>query len=425
MVTGGNPTEIILILPYLHVNTTSSTRFKSFIIAFQKYNNVKLKVVVVNYSNQKSYSGGMDLENTDPNETPNFELIDFKPNLNQIQKIGFQFLDSGNFKLWRVFQLLHLVLYRNDIFNIGTLNLKKPSLNFEYGFVITSGGHFSYFSTASVLAKQLNYKLILDYRDPWTFAYTPIDGLKLVHRLKKWVGREKEIQLLQQADLISIVSKSLKGSFPTQFQEKIVVIPNGSNYTEHEIIKTTPSDKFNIVYAGTIYNEQLIDDSFFEAFKQFIADKDQKIISLQFLGANHNKTLKNKLKKYQIQQICEVTKRLKKEEMLTYLNNASLFLHLKYGTKKEVITSKQADYLAFQRPILLPISDEGDLAESIINHHAGYVCKSKEEIVIVLEELWAKFIKGENLFIPQSKEFSKSISREFIANEFAERILKC
>jgi hypothetical protein len=100
-------------------------------------------------------------------------------------------------------------------------------------------------------------------------------------------------------------------------------------------------------------------------------------------------------------------------------------LHLRYGKKKEVITSKQADYLAFQRPILLPMSDEGDLAESILNHHAGYVCKSKEECLIALEKVWDKFIKKENLFIPQSDEFTKSISREFIADKFAERILEC
>jgi hemerythrin-like domain-containing protein len=73
---------------------------------------------------------------------------------------------------------------------------------------------------------------------------------------------------------------------------------------------------------------------------------------------------------------------------------------------------------------LLPISDYGDMAESIINHNAGYVCESESQIFETLELLWNKFKSGENLFIQQNEEFIESISREKIAENFVKLLLE-
>ena len=412
--------EVILILPYLNVNTTSVERFKSLINAFESDESCTLRVIVIDDGIKRSYFGGLDRTNVEVVSDENHTQYYAKYNL--IQRIAFECVNAGYSRCWRVLQLIHLLVYRTDIFNPGELKLKKSSST--QGFIITSGSHFSFFSAARKLAQQFNYKLILDYRDPWTFGYPSIGGMSFIHRLKKLAGRKKEESLLKEAHLITTVSNSLKKFFPQVYHSKVHIFSNGCNFSDLQIENKTPHQKFNIVYAGTIYNEQLKDDVFFEAMKIFIAQKDAAKIGLRFIGALHSKALKTKIEKYGLTGITEITSRLKNTELIEYLNNASLFLHLRYGDKKSVISSKQAEYLAFRRPILLPVSDDGDIAESMYQNQAGYVCNNTNAVIETLEKLWAKFEKGENLFIIQPKEFIDGLNRKTIAESFAKLILQ-
>jgi hypothetical protein len=413
--------EVIFLLPYLHVNTTSAERFKSFIKAFQNKPNITVKVFLVDYNLSRSYFRGLDnstFENENEIETFKFHL---KPNF--IQRIGF-FSVNNNFKfLWRIFQLLHLIVYKTDIFCPYGLE-KVVKAEAVDGYVIASGSHFSYFSIANLITKKINYKLVLDYRDPWTFGYPSIDGLKFIHQLKVKFNRAQEINLLSHACIISTVSKALINQFPLAYQNKIALVPNGSNYKAEDVNPITNTDSFNIVFAGTIYNDQLIDHVFFEAFSEFVNRKNQQNIKLQFIGSFENHNLIKMISLYNLIDHVEVTKRISKVELLKYLNNASGFLHLKYGDKKDIISSKQAEYLMFRRPILLPVSDEGDLQESILSNNAGYVCYNKDDILKSLELLWDKFLDKENLFIEQPSEFIENLSREKIAEKFVKQILE-
>ena len=411
--------EVILILPYLNVNTTSAERFKSWINAFEEHPNCNLRVIIIDDGIKRSYFGGLDRANVEVVSVKNHTL--YNSDYNFVQRFAFKCVNAGFTKCWRLLQLVHLAIYRTDIFYPGELSLKKES--FSQGYVITSGSHFSFFSAAQKLAQQFNYKLILDYRDPWTFGYPSIGGRGFIHSLKKRVGRRKEELLLKEANLITTVSNSLKNFFPKTYHSKIHIFSNGCNFSGLEIENQTPHQKFNIVYAGTIYNEQLKDNAFFEAMKIFCADKDITKIGLQFVGAIHSKLLKNKIEKYDLGRITEITPRLKNTHLIEYLNNASLFLHLRYGNKKSVISSKQAEYLAFRRPILLPVSDDGDIAESILQNNAGYVCNEVNTVVENLEKLWAKFGNGENLFINQPEAFIKCLNRKTIAESFAKKVL--
>jgi hypothetical protein len=74
-----------------------------------------------------------------------------------------------------------------------------------------------------------------------------------------------------------------------------------------------------------------------------------------------------------------------------------MFLHLKYRDRSQIITSKNADYLMFKKTILLPVSDKGDLAESITKYKSGYVCNGVEETVNALNKDYNKFINKESV----------------------------
>lgn len=406
--------KIIFILPYLNVNTTSAERFKSFIRAAELNESLDVEVIEIDYGIERSYFSGLSTSEVDTFYPKNYHK--YLPKFNIIQKTGFRALNSGNVKLWRLLQLLHLILYRIDIFYPKYINKNFLHNYKKEGYVFSSGSHYSIFTTSQKLAKDLNYKLLLDYRDPWTYGYNPIDGFSFVHYLKVLLGRSKEKKLLNDASQILTVSKSLKDFFPNDVIHKINIVPNGSNFSHSEVSKKTDNSCFKIVYAGTVYNEQLEDETFFRAFSSFIVNKDTEKIKLEFIGSDGNKILKDIIKKYKLTNVF-ISKRVNKKILLKHLNQASLFLHFKLKSNK-VISSKMAEYLNFGRPILLPISDEGDLKESILANNAGYVCYNESEIINVLENLYTRFLNKENLYINPTEALIEKISRKAIAEDF-------
>jgi len=418
--------EIILVLQFFDENTTSTLRFQSLINEFTANKNYSVKVVIICYPIIFNKALGLEVNQKDNYQFNDLQIFKYYPKLNIIQKLGFYAINTKFRFLWKICQMATVMFYSKDNFHINynddLLNVKD--LTIKNGFVIAFGGPFGLFSIASKMAKKFDYKLILDYRDPWTFGYTPHGGIKFLHRLKNKIEKKNELFLLSQTVAITTVSSSLKEFFPKNIQTKVKVIPNGSNFDDNEIIKITNIKKFNIVYAGTIYKEQLGDLTFFESFNIFLKGKNVNNISLQFVGSNNNPLLKNLLSKYNLLNVSTISKRVLRNDLLKILNESSVFLHLKYGDKRDIITSKQADYLAFRRPILLPMDDHGDLSESIRRNKAGYVCNNINENIQILNMLYLKFLQVENLFIEQPDNFIDSFSRKTIARNFVESVLE-
>lgn len=412
--------RLIFILPYLNVNTTSAERFKSFINVAESYPGLGTEVITFEYGIHRSYFYGLSTDNIDFFQPKSYRKLNVK--FNYLQKIAFWSLNSGHIKLWRFFQLMHLILFRKDIFYPGNIN-KYFSKSKVETFVFCSGSHFSIFVTAKKLCDTFGYKLILDYRDPWTFGYTAIDGFEFVQKLKIFFGRTKEIKLLQSAFLITTVSESLRQFFPKKYSDKIEVIPNGSNFNKEDVTPNEFPEYFNLVYAGTIYNEQLKEKIFFDAFSKFIKDKDKSKIRLQFIGANRTKGLSKLIAKYDLQSVSLITPRLIKSEFVQYMNNASVFLHFRFHNKSNVISSKLAEYLNFRKPILLPVSDKGDIAQSIVLNQAGFVCRDVESVLYTLNLLWEKFERKESTTLVSAIHESQKITRLEIAKQLLEKIV--
>lgn len=417
-----NSTEcIVLLLPHADGNTTSIGRFKSFIAALVKHYTF-VKVVYFTFPASGNLFLGIDNSTVDETSITKIyanNLITVKPKLNSIQSLFFKLSTPNNRMYVKPLLWLHQFIYGNDIFtptNINGLINTISNLQISKGYVIACGGPFGIFNIAKNLSTKLNYKLILDYRDPYTYGFAPIDGSVIIHRIKQVFKRKYELKLVKTATFITTVSNSLKNFFPKEIQNKIFVMPNGSNININEATINPNPKYFNIVYAGTLYNTQLTNEFFFKALKIFIKDKDQSIINLFFLGSSGNVMIKKLLHKYNLTTISTVTPRLNKIEMLNHMCNATCFLHLKYGNNTGVITSKQADYLAFKKAILLPASDNGDLAESIFLNKSGAVCDNVNEIVEFLNSLWIKHSNKQSLIVESCLQTLET--RETVANNF-------
>jgi glycosyltransferase involved in cell wall biosynthesis len=413
--------EIIILFPHLRENTTSFARFYTVVDVLLEQG-FTIKIIEFTFPITKSLGMGHDVASETLNSKIKNHILSVEPKLNLLQKAAFDSIKNGNIKLSKIFNYFHQLIFKRDIFYPGNKTLTQINVCTNNGGCILSfGGPFSWFAFADKLADKLNYDLILDYRDPWTFGYTSLSSYTIIQNIKNNLQRKKEMQLLRKASLITTVSETLKSYYPKEFQEKLFVISNGSNYEEKEIFIEIQPETFDVVYLGTIYHEQLEDESFFKAFQSFIQHKDQSKINLNFLGSHLNPALKNVLHKYGLHHITTITKRLSKTEVLPYLNKASIFLHLKYGERSGIITSKQADYLAFRKPILLPITDHGDLEKSITQNNAGFVGNSMDDILGFLENRWSTFIKNDVITLHSTVDL-KDLSREAQAKKFVDLI---
>ena len=407
--------EIIFITAHIRDNTTSAERYKSFAKALiSGYENVHIYEFDYPWK-EKTWMGHEtnNVDQLDSSISANLHVL--KPKLNTLQTLIFFLFRKNYLLIAKTLHILYQIYFRRDINHPGYKIIPQNLKQLKKGYIIVSGGPFGIFSYAHYLAKKLNYQLILDYRDPWTYGYKVLGSFKLIYLLKLRLNRKLEYLFLSKAKFVSTVSETLKSYYPQEFQSKIHVISNGFNYSNEDLSLEIP-ENFNIVYAGTVYDDQLIDDTFFKAMQLFLNNCNTKKIKLQFLGSCYNEKLRKKLKEFDLDDFTEITPRLRKDELKTYFNNASVFLHLRYGDKSGIITSKQSDYLFFRKPILLPVSDEGDIEKSILNNQAGYVCSDVKENVDVLNKLYQKFLNQNPERILQSEDFINKNSRAYQAN---------
>lgn len=411
---------IYIIAPHsLQVNITSHNRIFSFYNSLKKRKEVK----VIFPSPAFNMHWFTDQVKEAVPENPDF--ITLKTRLNPIQKFAFK---TGLYQkyrwLWYTAYIVHYLVYFKDIYYSNkelTAYLKTVGIT-EKDTLIVSGPPFSFFDEALKAAKNSGCMLILDYRDPWNYGYMPVYRNPFWERMIRFFERRIENRMLSTAAAANCVHAKIRDCFPRKFRSKIHVVQNGSNadFIDADSIEKHP-EKFKIIYLGTIHNAQLNNEGFFQGIVKLISDKKIKAgrLELVFAGTARNKRLHQLLKKYKLEDFSSVTDRMNIADVMKESYSAAAFLHLKYQGRKTVYPSKHTDYLALQKAILLPQTDDGVLADSITENNAGYACKSFDEFYNALLELWSKYEKGENMKIERGNNFLYSISREHEAERLA------
>ncbi|WP_207536403.1 hypothetical protein [Desertivirga arenae] len=406
---------IYILSPYnIDINTTARNRILSFYSALSKHG---LAVKILNppllARDTEAKSKGILKYEGDGDDILSFELRE-----NKIEQLIAKLIGNGNNrKATTLLGFLSLLIKGCDFYYPAN-SLKEYFKSYPLqaqDVLIASGFPYSLFKVAAELAREKNCKVILDYRDPWTYTYIPLDSNALIGRIKNKLQRKTEELCLATAEKAFCDSEPVKKLFPPKYQDKIGVLLNGANL---QVIKTeriiAHYPVFRIVYLGTLYNDQLTDLSFFRALSHLIASKQiaQGQLEVLFVGSLSNALLPETIINFGLTEFIKITRRLSLLEAIEIAYTAAAFLHLKYGDRTEIDSSKHLDYLALQKPILLPSSDQGNVEKSIKEQHAGYVCYSENECYGAMQELWEKHQKGESFIIPRSERFLYGISRE-------------
>ena len=329
------------------------------------------------------------------------------------------FLHHKRAALGKAFLMCYYLVTKREILDLqreAEAYFEKNNINLtEEDTIFVSFPSLAVHNLGYALKQKFKSKLILEYRDPGVFGYQLVFENELISKARKLFLKRNEIRNLESADLILAISESIKSFFPKKYEAKLGVIKNGfsSSHLDFSLIKDD-TQKFILAYLGSVYQGQLENFTFFSGAKKFI---DKYKISpgkflIKFIGLNDPKAIEELSTKFELNAYIEITPKVPIEKAYEQMYNASMFFHLKYGDRRGVITTKQYDYLAFQKPILLPVDDNGDLAESIKKYKAGFICNNEEEIMEVLNNAFEKHFSGKPSRIERTAEELHELSRK-------------
>jgi glycosyltransferase involved in cell wall biosynthesis len=297
---------------------------------------------------------------------------------------------------------------------VKTINqyLKKEKID----WIISTGPPHTTHLIAKKIKQNNTVKWLADFRNPWTeidyFHQLPLTKKSL----KKHLRLEKSV--IKSADVISVVSQSMKDSYSKQ-NKNTVVITNGydGELSQNEDLDT----KFSLTHIGMLNADRnpLI---FWDAISELINENIdfKKALQINLIGKIAN----------------EVGESIRKKGLETYVNTTNYIPHhdiQKHQAKSQVlllfvnnvpsakgiVTGKIFEYLRAQRPILAIAPTNGDLAGIIRQTNSGHVfdfkdkTNLKKELLLYFELYKKKLLSTDSQNITQfhRKQLTKQLAK--------------
>lgn len=248
--------------------------------------------------------------------------------------------------------------------------------------------------TVHLIAKQLkqefNIPWVADMRDLWSnnqdYKYSNIRLL---------FDKLLEKQVLSSSNAITTVSQPLvdiQSSFLKS--DKIYNIPNGfdpDNFKQEDSL----SDKFNLTYAGKIYEKQQRSDYLFQAMKELIEEEliSPNDVRINFWGPVAS-SVKSNVHKYKLESVVNFCGTVSHEKILEEQRKSQLLFYMNWEdeSQKGIYLGKIFEYLCSKRPILVTGGFNNVTTELIATTNAGkYVRNDINELKKVILDFYNEY----------------------------------
>ncbi len=266
----------------------------------------------------------------------------------------------------------------------------------KYDFVIFTGGPFFHFSLSKFFKKK-GVKVILDYRDP--FSYNPRFRDK---GIKKIVKEQIEKRFLKFADIVATVNNACHDYIGTGLKLNRLILPNG--FDERIIPKQKQDDlSYDLFYAGRYYWEPV----------DFLEVLSESNYSIAHAGQQHSYSHPF-FENGRMHELGLLTQK----EMYIELNKAEIGVIFTIDVAFES-TTKLYDYLALNKKIL--IITKGEPNQGVLNRELEnypnyrWVKNNKKDILKAIQEL-----KEMELIECDVNQFSRKKSLELLSKEIKE-----
>lgn len=242
---------------------------------------------------------------------------------------------------------------------------------------------------AMKLAEKSGLKWVADFRDPWTDGFWQKDLSRTNYAVKKDSKFEKEV--LQNSDAIVTVSESISNLLNEKCRNNFYVIPNG--YDEHDFSNRTKlrSEKFTIVYTGSLRKSQ-IPHKFLSSLSELSSNDAITNLELHFIGTVHPDAI-DLVNELNLRKLVKFYPYKPHSELIKYIVNADLLLLSIPDTQNNegILTGKLFEYIGSKNFILCIGPKNGDAANIISELDCGITCEFNEdpsELILVKYNDW-------------------------------------
>jgi len=263
----------------------------------------------------------------------------------------------------------------------------KPSIKFLSQYLeknpvdamVSTGPPHSMHRIAVGLKIKFNLPWIADFRDPWT----KIDFYGDLHlsSFADHLHKKMEMETLQKADRVVVISEGMKNEFQEIFQRDYEVITNGFDEDDLPEIFPEPDKKFSIAHIGSLVksrNPEILWKVLRELADQhpgFAEDLEIKLVGkVDFFVTQsiekYNLTTFVKKIDY-LPHTAVIQEQLKSQVLLLLINNTP--------NARSILTGKFFEYMATHRPILCIGPADGDAANIILETNCGLVSGFEDE----------------------------------------------
>lgn len=269
--------------------------------------------------------------------------------------------------------------------------------------------------------------LVLDFRDDWietpwyyskSFITRTIEGL-----MERWA-----VNLADKVILVTEWSrKAFIARYPSQPREKFILIPNGCDLGEFDVLKTMDTEpsksKFRIVHAGSLNDSKLWARSpfpFFQAVSNILQKHPEAAdrISLEFAGdfTNNHRELAQEIG---VSHLVKEHGHLKHHEVLKLIKSADLLLAINYEDFATLIPGKIYEYWAVGSAPILFLSCNGAAQELIEEKRLGTTV-SPTDVAAIEQAIWtvySKYVAGDPVKISSAgiEEYDRKSLSEKLA----------
>lgn len=242
--------------------------------------------------------------------------------------------------------------------------------------IISTGPPHSCHMIALALKKKFKLPWISDFRDPWT----NIDFYNDLH-LSSYADkqhRKKEREVLETADVVVGIGKTLCDELKELGAKKTMVITNGYDKLQG---LTSLDKEFSMLHIGRLggsRNPVLLWEVLSEMRKE--DDEFSKLCKVKLVG-NVDGEVKKSIEKMGLESMVEFIDNVSNDTSLSIQQRSQLLLLLINDTPnaKGILTGKFFEYLSTKRPIVCIGPKNGDAAEILNNTGSGEIFSFTEK----------------------------------------------
>jgi hypothetical protein len=331
-----------------------------------------------------------------------------------------------------IYNTFYPIFYFIDVVKIfiHAIRLQKNS-NHNFEFIFCSISDHIYMAHATFwIAKFISKPFILDFRD--VYEQQPFDLSKescfnkIISKRRVNFTLRKRNMLLSKADQVITVSSWLKNVL-LNYNENVKVVYNGYDSDMFYPIQIK-TDKFRIVYTGSIYPKIYDLDFFFTTIYDLIYQQriEFNLLCVDFyIPLNNISFIKDHPKFNHIKSVVNFHDYVDTSEVNKILNSASILLLFNkkcIGEFKGLnsTSTKFYEYISVNKPIICLSSDEAELEMLLNTYNLGLAARTTEDAISFIIDKFNEWKTNGFTALLGDSTYVKQFSRNVMASSFYE-----